>query len=195
MNAQGAPFARLWGRLSARLRQDFLWRWVAANIVGWTLGLYLTAPYLQAGSLFPLLVCGGGVIASGGAGLAQWWSLRPDYPQPRRWVWLSLAAGLIGTVPAAVGSLFLVFGRAVGVSLAGAIFGATLGLMQWLVLKQQLERAGWWIAANALAGALCGLLTLTPILPPLPVGLLLGSALFGYITGRALLWIAGALET
>lgn len=38
----------------------------------------------------------------------------------------------------------------------GAIGGLVIGTAQWLVLQQQLPRAGWWIVATAIAWGLIG---------------------------------------
>ena len=35
-------------------------------------------------------------------------------------------------------------------ALEGAMLGAGIGIMQWLVLRQQISKAGWWILANIL---------------------------------------------
>ena len=48
----------------------------------------------------------------------------------------------------------------VAVSLAGLV----LGTSQWLVLRRQVQRAGWWIPATIVAWALGGLLFLTTVL-------------------------------
>ena len=37
-----------------------------------------------------------------------------------------------------------------GVRLTMALFGAALGFAQWIVLRQRLNHAGWWILATAL---------------------------------------------
>ncbi len=37
---------------------------------------------------------------------------------------------------------------AIGGSVGGAFGGAVLGFAQWLVLRRQIDRAGWWILAT-----------------------------------------------
>lgn len=52
----------------------------------------------------------------------------------------------------------------------GAVMGLLLGLVQWLVLRAQVSRAGWWIVAMTVSGALFlpGLLTTLGTLGELP---------------------------
>ena len=50
------------------VRQRFLLRWVIANIVGWTVGLYF-------GVLNPICFAGAGVVAGLVLGASQWWAL------------------------------------------------------------------------------------------------------------------------
>jgi uncharacterized integral membrane protein len=68
------------------------------------------------------------------------------------WVLLSgigVALGLAGGF--AVG--FAIRGAISGVasqSVFGAVFGASVGTVQWLVLRRQVSRAGWWVLATTL---------------------------------------------
>ncbi len=49
---------------------------------------------------------------------------------------------------------------ALAAMLCGAACGSTIGLMQWLVLRTQLKRIGWWIGATIAGYASIGLLPL-----------------------------------
>lgn len=44
--------------------------------------------------------------------------------------------------------------------LCGAACGSTIGLAQWLVLRREIERIGWWVAATVAGYASIGLLPL-----------------------------------
>ena len=55
-----------------------------------------------------------------------------------------------------------------------------------MVLKDRSQQVVLWLVINAVGGAACGWLTVIPIIRGLPLGLLMGSALFGYLTGRVL---------
>ena len=182
------------------LRQRFLLRWVLANIVGWTIGLY-------AGVLNPICFAGAGVIAGLVLGASQWWALRttsfgnhatgsdlnianiPTHiSQPaRQWIISTFAGAALGLIPALVlAAIFVLFSNGFAALLAGAILGLGVGLGQWMILKHVSQKVVLWLAVNTIGGAACGWLTLTPIIRGLPLGMLLGSAVFGYLTGRVL---------
>ena len=102
-----------------------------------------------------------------------------DRPQPvgwRVWLWWVLASvvgwGVGGVVLGPVfGVVEPAFGLLVASAAVGAIGGAALGALQWLVLRRQLARAGWWIAAST-------------------VGWAVGGAAFGLVGGA----VAGCLQ-
>jgi len=188
----------------ARLRANFLLRWVLANVAGWSLGLYLSAWSLATPAL-----CLGGAFAGLCLGAAQWWALKP-HPLPpspsngegentagespvsveRNWIGLTIGGAILGGFPAFGMSLVVALGWGLGTAVVGGIFGGGVGVAQYFILQRGVSRAEWWIAANVAGGALCALLTLVPLIPGLPIGLLLGTTLYGYITGQALLWLA-----
>lgn len=203
-----ANFRALTANFRARLRASFMLRWVLANVAGWSVGLYL-----NVWSVSPFTLCLGGAIAGVCLGWAQWWALRTPPPDPipvyregeadfeqspisvgRDWIGLTAAGALVGALPAAGAGIVVSLGWGLGIALIGAIFGAGVGVAQWYILQRGMSRSGWWIAANAAGGGLCALLTLAPILRGLPVGLLLGTALYGYITGRVLVWMEADSE-
>jgi hypothetical protein len=182
------------------LRERFLLRWILANLVGWTVGLY-------AGVLNPVCFAGAGIVAGLVLGTSQWWALRttpfginlaendeniPNIPThlsqtARRWIGFTFAGAAIGLIPAAVlGAALFLFTSSLAALLAGAALGLAVGLGQWMVLKHVSQQVVLWLVVNTLAGAACGWLTLTPIIRGLPLGMLIGSALFGYLTGRVL---------
>ncbi len=199
-----------------KLRDSFLLRWILANVLGWTIGLYL-------GLWNPVCFLGAGIVAGLTLGFAQWWVLsKPSpsllspgfedgHPVPQggfaqgrpypndvtdrdtqlrvryRWIWMTLISAAIGMLPALViGFLLSLWSLAVGLLVSGAILGGAVGFGQWKILRHTVDQPEHWIIVNALGGAVCGLLTAIPIIRGLPLGLLLGAALYGYITGRAL---------
>ena len=182
------------------LRERFLLRWVLANVIGWTVGLYF-------GVLNPICFAGAGVIAGLVLGASQWWALRttsldnnhsqneayiPSIPnrisQPaRQWILSTFAGASIGLIPALVlAGIFVLFSNGLAAFLAGAVLGLGVGLGQWMVLKHRSQQITLWLVVNTVGGAACGLLTVMPIIRGLPLGMLAGSALFGYLTGRVL---------
>lgn len=189
--------------LRRHLRANFLLRWTVANVVGWSVGLYLSAWSLSTPAL-----CLGGAFAGLCVGAAQWWALKTPPPDPlpefregegalgdspitveRDWIGLTIAGAILGALPALSAGVLVALGWGLGIAFAGAIFGGGVGVAQYFILQRGLTRAGWWIAGNVAAGALCALLTLAPLVRGLPIGLVVGTAIYGYITGRALLWL------
>lgn len=161
--------------LRIQLRDNFVLRWTLANVIGWTLGLLI-------GLWNPLCFVIAGVVACICVGVAQWFILRPRYGKD--WIIATIIGGICGTFPAMLAGVLALFGWGFLGICGGLIFGAAVGVGQWLILKRSTSRATWWIGANALGGLLCG--TLMPIVPGLPIGLILGATVYGYITGRAL---------
>ena len=88
-------------------------------------------------------------------------SERPRGVGWRLWIWWVLASvvgwGVGGVV---LGPVFSVvepaFGLLVGGVAVGAMGGAALGVLQWLVLRGRLVRAGWWIVASTVGWAVGG---------------------------------------
>jgi len=82
--------------------------------------------------------------------------------------WLGLvlvtsAGGAVGGLVAVVLFVFVIFSAALDVvggtllsAVLGAALGASLGIAQWLVLRRQVSRAGWWVLANTVAFAVGG---------------------------------------
>jgi hypothetical protein len=169
------------------LRESFLLRWIVANVLGWTVGLYL-------GFLNPICFAGAGIIAGLALGAAQWWvltrspTLLTETELDHSWIWVTLGSAAVGLIPSLLigGLLALLAGWGMGLLIGGAILGGSVGIGQWYRVRHSVNQAEMWIGANVLGGALCGLLTSIPIIRGLPLGLLIGSALYGYITGRAL---------
>jgi len=84
-----------------------------------------------------------------------------------------------------------------GVVIVGSAFGVVSGILQWLILRRKVRRAGWWLLANIL-GSLVGA-TAVPIaaaisetgnwnLAVMTFGLVFGAG-NGAITGAALFWL------
>lgn len=160
--------------------RDRLWlRWVLATLIGWTAGLYVGAWTMRTP-----LICGGWPLVGAAVGAAQWLALRGVWPvRARRYVLVSAAASLTGIALALLLAGLGIFGLEVWAVGAGAVIGGSVGVAQGWVLRSNGQR---WVAANLAGGGLCGLLTVTPVIGGLPLGLVVGSALFGALTGWAL---------
>jgi hypothetical protein len=132
--------------------------WIMATTIGWLAGGLFS-------SAIPFVVSGVGVA------VMQWLVLIGRIKKPWRWAVYSSAAWIVGYI------LFILsIPKEMGLLLA-PLLGATLGIVQWLILKQELDWAGWWIPISLLAWT-TGLV----LLP----GLLTSGALPGALTGLAL---------
>jgi hypothetical protein len=131
-------------------------------------------------------------------GLGQWLILRDQISRAGWWI-LASAAGFAvagGGYVAAVGAFSYSegleglgsFAAVLGWTVVGALGGAVAGILQWLVLRRQVSRAGWWVLASTvgwgLSMAVLGALFYVEL-----VGLLVGGAVLGAVTGGALVWL------
>ncbi|MBD0336385.1 MAG: hypothetical protein ICV62_12920 [Cyanobacteria bacterium Co-bin13] len=118
----------------------------------WTLGTaVIFAIAVALFNVFGLLV-----VSSIGLGFWQGWLLRRWLPIWRWWV-VTVGFGLVGLGFVIILALVLPLSEAL-FSLrsvfAGTVMGATIGLGQALVLRQQIPRVYWWILISAVALAL-----------------------------------------
>lgn len=128
----------------------FWFKWILVSTLGWL-----------AGFAFPgLLAAAIGVSL----GILQWLVLRSLFE--RAWWWI-VASGLGWAVGFVAVTYLLPEQMAV---LQGLILGASIGVAQWLVLRQWVPGAYWWIPMSALGWAV------GPILGPLLVGGVVGAA-------------------
>ena len=165
--------------------------WVLASTVGWAVG---GPAGVAAGGSGDIIVAGYIGVTAGGilAGMLQWLVLRRHVAGAGWW----MAAGPVGAL---IGGVVIFAGAAVAGADAGwvvgtALFGPLVGVLQWLVLRRRVTRAGWWVAASAAgwvaAGPGVGL-----------VAAVMGAALtanagwaalgimYGAVTGCALVWL------
>ncbi|GAG16038.1 unnamed protein product, partial [marine sediment metagenome] len=122
-------------------------------------------------------------------GVLQWLLLRGYVSRAGWWVLTSAAGGygiaLTGfEVINSLGALLSLIGVV-------ALGGAVTGILQWLVLRGQVSRAGWWVLASTvgwgLSMAVMGAFTVVGADPAL--GLPVGGAVQGAVTGGALVWL------
>jgi hypothetical protein len=151
-----------------------------SEMVGLGLTFAITALFFismgEQATMTGILISSVVAIASGAieatfVGLAQWWAMRPCFPSIGRFEWWratfigALIAYVLGYLPSTLMSMgeatasnapmaepaeWIVLLLAAGL---GAVGGAVLSFVQWLVLRRRVERAGLWIPANMLAWA------------------------------------------
>ena len=121
---------------------------ILANLLNWSFS-YLYHPYLESLSLSPWTY---GAFLGGGLGIAQSSALRHRFRMGATWI-------LVSAISAALGlELAVMVSDAAGTIVSGVVLGACVGSGQWLVLRTQTRRAGWWIAMSTL-GLPAGVLT------------------------------------
>jgi hypothetical protein len=104
-------------------------------------------------------------------GVLQGFILQHRIRDPWRWI-------LATTLGWAVGAVILLLTLPNGMDfIAGVVMGLTTGTAQWLILRREVNWAGWWIALN-----IVGWSTGMGLLP----GFLLTGVMAGAITGFAI---------
>ena len=131
----------------------FWFQWVLANTVGLVVGLIVGfVGLLIHGAFF-------GAIIGTLMGIMQWCVLREYISRAGSWAAACTAGGAVG------GLVYEAFARADlaevtiarafgGVVLGALVGGFVAGAIQWLVLRQQVYRTGWWVLASTVGGAM-----------------------------------------
>ena len=130
-------------------------------------------------------------------GIAQWLVLR--WWQVSRAGWWVLASAVGAAVGGAAGAIVisaatLDFAEVVGETLTLTLtltpvmlilvtmFGASVGIAQWLVLRRQVSRSGWWVLASIVGFAV-------GVAVSIVVDRVVGFAVYGAITGGVMVWL------
>jgi len=161
-----------------RGRSVWLW-WAVAGALGWGLSSPLGA-LLQASPLprvYPPDAVPPLVVQGLALGLAQWLIVRRYMPRAGWWA----PATIIGVVLIVVVTIVAYETQDprniwLKYESGGLLEGLVLGVAQWLVLRQHVRRAGWWVIASAigwLAVAFVGVLITASI------ARMIGPAAFG----------------
>jgi hypothetical protein len=158
-------------------------------IVGFAVGVVVD--YAE-GSVMGIIL--GGAVFGASLGTVQWLVLRRQVSRSGWWVLASTVGGAVG------GAMALVVDEAQIFAIVLAMFGASVGIAQWLVLRRQVARAGWWVLASiVVGGAVGGAVDLVlggtrgwdlfVVIMLLPVGGVVALAGYGAITGGVLVWL------
>ena len=143
---------------SESLDWAFWFYWIMATTLGWLAGsLFLSA--------IPIVVSGVAVAAF------QWTVLFKRIQKAWRWMIFSSLAWIVGYI------IFVIsFPGEMGY-LLGPILGGVLGVVQWFILRKELDWTGWWIPISIIAWT-----TGLTVMP----GLLTSGSLPGALTGLTL---------
>ena len=172
--------------------------WFLASIIGYTVGMLLGASLayglFDRDAFDAIMGVTLGIVMGAIGGFAQWVVLRERITGSGWWVLASAlgfaAFGLSGAIPSNVNP-------AVTGTLTSVTIGLVSGILQWLILRRKVARAGWWVWANIL-GLLVGEIgfpvaiaissTTNSDVSVLVVGLVYGAG-YGASTGAALVWL------
>ncbi len=136
----------------------FYFQWIMATTLGWVL----------AQALLPAVA----LLAAGPAvALFQWLLLRHQIKVAWRWVAYSTIGWTIGVM------LILTFVPPGLEILIGPAIGVAVGVSQWMILREEVHWANWWLVLSTISWTIG--LSLLP-------GLLLTGSLAGSVTGIAL---------
>ena len=170
--------------------------WASANTVGLAAGFAVAFALTVAvrnnvGEVVLFAVIGASL------GIAQWLVLGGLVARAGWWVLASTVGRVVGL---AVGAAVVEVG---GEALSSALVGASVGIAQWLVLRRQVSRAGWWVLASTVGlvvGTAVSFGATDPLLEARAVALAavglaivvrgaVGGAVFGALTGGVLVWL------
>lgn len=140
-----------------------LFYWIMATTMGWLLGTIFF-------NGIPVIISGVAIAA------LQWAVLYRRIQNAWRWAILSSLGWIIGYI------LFVVFFSTPMGFMFGPVMGGTVGTVQWVLLRKEVDWAGWWIIISILAWT-----TGLTIMP----GLLTSGSLPGTLTGLTLVILFG----
>lgn len=166
--------------------------WVCLTLIGFLISLY----WIEIGESSDANVVEG-VVGGVVIGVAQWVALRQRFSSTGWWVlasclcWGFLGSSELGSVGWVVPQTLNIPLRGIYGTVQGAIVGALLGVVQWLVLQNQVLAAWRWISASVAGWAL-----------GLAFGWILGAVLhvitgvfLGEVVGLFLAWVIVASVT
>jgi hypothetical protein len=179
--------------------------WILMTAIGWVFGLSFGAffavviicnPVFRSCAqdvdilvLFMLGVGPGFVV-----GVIQWVFLRMEIPLSGLWILASASGLVIAIVSVTVtplgglkGGLDVLLTPGLVVALGGAV----AGILQWVILREHVSQAAWWVPASTIGWGLSMVMWLAfsfSGVNPLHA-LVLGGFLHGVVTGGALIWL------
>ena len=172
----------------------WLW-WVVAGVVGWGVGWGLGWSEVEFLSVdVAAAEYGGVVVGVTVAGVLQWLMLRQRMARAAWWIVASLVSGVV-----AGGVIFGVGGDAgftaevardldVGWVVEAGLYGAVLGVLQWLVLRGQVALSGLWVLASTV-GWIVGDPVCSSLMGFGTLSWVVFGAVYGAITGLVLVWL------
>ena len=143
---------------------------------------------------------GNGILIGSSIGFIQWRLLRKTYSIPSSWIYL-VSAGIILTELVA-GILLWKMGINRGEfafweanplphALIATIYGLAIGLIQFPIIRKHFSKGAIWIVASTMAWGISILITAIKVQNDifLLITFIIGTLLYGLITGATLMWI------
>jgi serine/threonine-protein kinase len=116
-------------------------------------------------------------------GAMQWIVLRKHLTNSGFWFTTSAVAMFIGFTVSGVIQTFGLLNQYLDLFLSWFFFGGVSGVLQWFIIRKQINYSGLWILVNVIAGIIAGV-----FLSDLGIiGGVIGWALSGILTGGMLL--------
>ena len=112
---------------------------------------HITEDYLALYVFVPLM----GLLT----GVLQYELLRRYFPRMRSWVAATIGGWLLGAFLILTHGWLNPTNTVLSLDLAFLIMGLSIGVGLWLLLRQRLPRAGWWIGANVVGWSILALVT------------------------------------
>jgi hypothetical protein len=112
---------------------------------------HITEDYLGIYTFIPIV----GLLT----GVLQYWLLRRYLPHMGWWVAATIGGWLLGVFLSLIPSWLNWTNPLFNLDLAFIVMGLSIGVVQWLLLRRRLPRAGWWIGANVAGWGLLALIT------------------------------------
>ena len=172
----------------------WLW-WVVAGVVGWGVGWGLGWSEVEFMSVdVAAAEYGGVVVGVTVAGVLQWLVLRQRMDRAAWWIVASLVSGVVaGGVIYGVGgdagfSAEVATDLDVGWVVEAGLYGAVLGVLQWLVLRGQVALSGLWVVAS-IVGWVVGDPVCSSLMDFGALSWVVFGAVYGAITGLVLVWL------
>jgi hypothetical protein len=132
----------------------FWLRWVLASFLGFAIGGVLGgfAIFTFDDELWIVGFAVFGAMFGVAGGIMQWFVLRRHLAQSGGWV-LATAVGytLAAITTALIFNLPSSNVAVAGLVAFGTVAGIVCGILQWLVLRQKVAHAGWWVPASTLS--------------------------------------------
>ena len=163
--------------------------WILASAVGMFLGFfagfYVGALADALGDMLKYALVG--ILVGLPVGFMQWLVLRRHLPRTGWWIPTNSAGTCCLLIPGPIGAPLVASGIV-------ALCGAITGILQWLVLRGKVSRAGWLILTNSAGwGLLCLLIMNVPpgLSGDLTAMLLVTTAvaMLGGVTGGVMVWL------